>query len=95
MTPDPKPVTDKDPKYLAWIRKQPCTKGCGRTAQAHHQGGQGRKGTSGKVSDYFALPLCHVCHDEHNNTGTKTFWWRYDVKQLIIDHLIKYIKERR
>jgi len=90
MTPDPKPVTDKDPKYLAWIRKQPCVI-TGRTpCEAHHTqtGGMGMKG-----SDYSALPLHHAEHQRCHQGGAITFW-RNDVKQLIIDHLIKYIKDK-
>ena len=96
MNPQPKIKTDKDPKYLAWIRKQSCVKHPFKIAgEAHHQGGQGRKGTGGKVSDYFALPLCRKCHNEHDHVGTETFWFYYDVKQEMIDHLARYIKEHR
>ena len=90
MTPDPKPVTDKDPAYLRFIRKQPCVI-TGRTpCEAHHTqtGGIGMKG-----SDYSALPLHHSEHQRCHQVGSETFW-RYDVKQLIIDHLIKYIKDK-
>ena len=88
----PKPKTDKDPKYLAWVRKQPCVI-TGRTpCEAHHtQTG----GTAMKGSDYAALPLYFEMHREHDRVGKKTFWRLYDVKQIIIDHLVRYIKERR
>ena len=87
----PKPKTDKDPKYLAWVRKQPCVI-TGRTpCEAHHTetGGMGMKG-----SDYSALPLYHTEHAICHQIGTGRFW-RIDIKQLIIDHLVRYIKEHR
>jgi len=90
---DPKPVTDKDPKYLAWIRKQPCVI-TGRTpCEAHHTqtGGMGMKG-----SDYSAIPMHHSEHMKCHQLGEKTFWLEmWIVDKLIIEHLVRYIKEHR
>jgi len=56
----PKSKTERNPKYLVWIRKQPCCV-CRRIGniQAHHSsgGGIGIKG-----SDLEAVPLCFACH---------------------------------
>ncbi|MBU0516744.1 MAG: DUF968 domain-containing protein [Proteobacteria bacterium] len=63
----------RDPAYLAYIRKQPCLV-CGGAqgpSVAHHDnnGGKGLKG-----SDYDALPLCPVHHQERHNKPRSTFW---------------------
>ena len=94
MIPDPKPKTDKDPAYLRWVRKQPCVI-TGRTpCEAHHTetGGMGMKG-----SDYSALPLYHTEHRRCHQVGEFTFWMESAnyTEQLIIDHLVRYIKEHR
>lgn len=51
------------PKYLDWIREQPCCV-CGQQAEAHHVkirglhlGGMGMKGP-----DLFSISLCHHHH---------------------------------
>ena len=91
--PCPKPVTDKDPKYLAWIRKQPCVTTGKTPCEAHHTetGGMGMKG-----SDYSALPLCHTEHKLCHQVGAATYWGvKGDlnfVYRAIIDHLVRYIK---
>lgn len=62
------------PKYLAWLRKQPCAI-CGRhgPSQACHV----RRGTDGgmgiKPSDNFAFPMCIYCHNEQHWIGEETF----------------------
>lgn len=60
MNPQPKPSTPRDPKYLAWIRKQrSCISGALPPCEAHHTstGGMGIKG-----SDYEAVPLTFLEH---------------------------------
>ena len=91
MKPYPKQKTDKDPTYLAWVRKQPCVITGKTPCEAHHTqtGGIGMKG-----SDYLALPLYHTEHKRCHQGGAITFW-KDDIKQLIIDHLVRYIKEHR
>lgn len=74
-SPQPKPKTNRDKKYLEWLKTQPCVK-CKRVAipkcldiVATHSGG----GMAIKGDDSNALPLCVVCHyTEH--TGIKMFW---------------------
>lgn len=59
----PKPCSHRDPKYLAWIREQPCAK-CNHPAPSHpaHMRSLKGGGTSLKPSDYHAIPLCHEHH---------------------------------
>ena len=95
MNPQPKNKTDKDPKYLAWIRKQPCVITGKTPCEAHHTdtGGMGMKG-----SDYSALPLYHTEHKRCHQMGARTFWGTMVldmVNRLIILHLVRYIKEYR
>ena len=61
-----KTKTVRDPKYLAFLRKQPCcvcrwipSTSCSYLIEAHHTttGGMGIKG-----SDLQAVPLCFACH---------------------------------
>lgn len=63
-----KPKRYRNPKYLAWIRMQPCCSCCAPPPNiAHHARNldPGRP-TQSKVSDYDAVPLCQVCHQaEH------------------------------
>lgn len=70
-----KQVTPRDPKYLAYIRTQPCVI-CGSTdterIHAHHTSGAGR-GTGIKSADYFAVPLCYLHHHEVHQQGCKCF----------------------
>lgn len=64
-----KSKTDRNTKYLAFVRKQFCCI-CGddRNIHAHHteSGGVGLKG-----SDYSAVPLCPKCHVKIHNSGRK------------------------
>jgi len=82
MNPHQKPKTVRDPKYLKWVRKQPCVI-CQMTfprAEAHHTetGGMGMKG-----SDYATVPLCRFCHDVHDRMGKETFWVGWNLKSII------------
>lgn len=70
MTAQPKPKTFRSPKYLAWLRTQPCA-WCGRPApsEAAHMGGGG-KGIKGP--DNLAIPLCggpNGCHAYSHRHG--------------------------
>ena len=87
MTPDPKPKTQKDPKYRKWIKGQPCVKCKSTMTEPHHTetGGMGMKG-----SDYAAVPLCRSCHVWHDNIGKKTFWRGWDLEQIIKGYNDRY-----
>jgi hypothetical protein len=71
-----KPKQIRDNKYLDFIRNKDCIS-CGRPSTpddrniAHHARrlDPGRP-TQSKVSDYNAVPMCVVCHDnEHRGMG--------------------------
>lgn len=73
---DPKRITPRDKKYLAFIREQPCLiHGCnGVPVDPAH--GPGRRGAALKASDWTCLPLCRKHHDEQGS-GIKSFQQRY------------------
>ena len=67
MDPHPKPKTPKDPVYLDRIRAEPCLI-CGQRAIPHHMRGIDSTGKmSGKVSDFYTIPICPECHNEAGN----------------------------
>ena len=58
----------KSPKYLQWIREQPCYK-CGKESEPHHIIGVGSMSGMGiKAPDWAVMPLCHQCHAEIHAT---------------------------
>jgi hypothetical protein len=81
----PKQKTKRDPKYLAWIRKQPCGyqgRFCKGKIEAHHVRRQRwGAGTSQKPHDYVAVPRCQYHHAPD---------CEMDVELEIIDLLIEY-----
>lgn len=71
MKPQPKNKQWRSPKYLAWVRKQPCCI-CGKPdSVAHHIIGCGNMGGMGmKAPDWATMSLCvshhqkmHLFHD--------------------------------
>ena len=53
---------DKCPEYLSYLRKQACLH-CGKPAsEAHHI--REHAGLALKSPDWFAVSVCHSCHDE-------------------------------
>jgi cytochrome c553 len=67
-----KPSQHRSKSYLEWVKWHDCI-GCGAPAPsfAHHARklDPGRP-TQSKVSDYNAVPMCVVCHDnEHRGMG--------------------------
>ena len=72
-----------DPGYLAWLRKQPCACGCGRSAPsdaAHIRYGSVHydkppTGMGQKPDDKWALPLNHSCHMRQHAYGDEKGWW--------------------
>lgn len=63
-------------KYLEFLRTLPCIY-CGENYK-DVCGAHIRKGTDGgmgmKPSDYYALPLCQICHERQHAVGEVTFW---------------------
>ena len=66
-----KNTREKNPRYLRWLRTQPCWV-CGVLANSNidvvgaHQNVTGGK-MGGKSHDFFALPECTTCHHEEHN----------------------------
>lgn len=79
------------PKYLSWLRRQPCAI-CGRhgPSQACHV----RKGTDGgmgiKPSDNYAFPMCLWCHNEQHWIGEDTFAAGKDLKAICAQYFAKW-----
>ena len=93
MSADPKKITKRNPAYLKWIKTRPCVM-CGAISpiDPHHESGIGNSGgMSLKCSDFFAVPLCPICHNYRHQFGYDSFWQGMDVKRIIIDLLIEYI----
>lgn len=97
MNPQPKVKPERSPKYLAFIRSQPCCicgwlpmTSYGYLMHAHHTetGGMGTKG-----SDFSAVPLCFACHRKvHDQYGKKGPWSIDDLKAIQAEYRGK-IKE--
>ena len=72
----------KEPKYLAWLRKQNCACGCGKpppSDAAHLRATSllyGKEFTgSGKPHDRWAMPLNRSCHMRQHAFGSEIEWW--------------------
>jgi hypothetical protein len=69
-----------DPKYLKWLRTQPCACGCHRAppCDAAHLRSRSleydKESGYGKPDDRWALPLNHWCHmAQHRHNELQ--WW--------------------
>lgn len=52
------------PKYISWVKSQPCV-ACGMPADdAHHLIGHGQGGMGTKAHDFHVIPLCRADHRE-------------------------------
>ena len=71
-----KPV--RDPKYRAFLKRQPCEM-CGfrRKVEVAHTGRKG-KGLGLKACDLDAIPLCAACHrsnqESYHAIGNERLW---------------------
>lgn len=64
----PKRSRWENPKFLSWVKTQPCTC-CGAPADdAHHLIGWGQGGMATKAHDAFTIPLCRKHHTELHNS---------------------------
>lgn len=75
-------MAGEDPKYLAWIREQPCLNlghsPCCGAMHAHHP--QGGKGMGTRNHDHRAVPLCTRHHSErHSLSGA---WKGFDKRRI-------------
>ncbi len=67
----PKRTRWDKPKYLEWVKKQPC-ECCGRPSDdPHHLIGWGQGGMATKAHDIFSIPLCRQHHTELHNDPVK------------------------
>ncbi len=83
----------RNPRYLAWIRTQPCVVcGARRGIEASHTG---PRGIGQKSSDLSAIPLCHRHHrsgkDSYHNLGQRQF---ADVHNLDIPDIVRRLSAR-
>ena len=87
----PKPERHRVPKYLKWVRTQPCCICLGLGIHAHHLSTRGAGG-----SDYTAVPLCFKHHHEIHILGDRTFGDHYAVNLWEIAHglVVKWFTER-
>lgn len=94
-----------DNAYLAWLRKQACSCGCGKGApsQAAHIRSANRKlgkpytGMGEKPSDFWAVPLNASCHMRQHAYGDEIGWWnqhRRDPFKLAISYYAEFQAER-
>ena len=85
LRPHPKRRPLRDPKYLAWIRTQPCvlSQWCIDRAMndihAHHVPEHGHASVGQKVSDRRTVPLCRIGHSTYHQIGRVYFEDRYMV----------------
>lgn len=75
-----KVTTERDRKYLDWIRSLHCVVCQGRPVHAHHEG---KRGIGIKASDYDAIPLCENHHRERHQIGQKSFWGSTEPSAII------------
>lgn len=99
-----KPVRKRDPKFLAWVRTQPCVVS-GQTStpenfvaiEAHHVRKSGHGGTGTKPDDSRAVPLRAIFHREYHDIGKEAFELRYgvDLELEIVRLNREYAKQTR
>lgn len=81
-----KPIRKRDPKYLAWIRRQPCTLSfderimCTQTIEANHIRAEGHGGLGTKPDDSRALPFCSLMHLHYHQLGRRQFEETYEIE---------------
>jgi len=80
VTAHPKPVRERDPVYLSWIREQPCIV-CDAPGPSdpHHLDSSGT-GTRG--SDYEVIPVCRACHDRIQGRDWVLLWTRFAFTEM-------------
>ncbi len=82
----------KEPKYLEWIRRQPCQE-CGKPGPSDphhiasdlHQSGMGMK-----APDLLAMPLCRMCHSSHHG---KPEGWRDNQRGWLLMTIINALEQ--
>jgi len=102
MTSFQKIKTPRSPKYLAWIRTQPC---CATDCPpsdycqivAHHVRSGNGGGIGMKVSDYRTIPLRADIHNELHGYCSEKQWYAdfLDVHwdEMVLRYMLKYALE--
>lgn len=93
-----KQKTPRDKTYLEWIKRQPCCVCNSRLpSDPHHVPEDGNSAKGMKCSDYRALPMCHLHHQEYHLIGKKTFAIKYniDYNSVITELNERYAEEER
>lgn len=92
-----KEKTPRNPKYLDFIRSQPCLRGwsggcsAGARSEAAHVRFLGGGGVSLKPSDYHTVPLCSKHHEFQHQKGELAFWGSKEFAQArIAVNLVTY-----
>lgn len=89
-----KKVEYEDPKFLEWVRHQPCIISGALPDQHPIDPAHLWSGVMGsKKSDYCAVPLLHSLHAEAHQMGIESFCKKYGVDpyRLAFNNLYKYI----
>ena len=96
LLPHPKPETERDERFLNFIRAKPCLF-CHKVSEPHHESGLGDSGGMAlKCSDYFAIQLCRFHHETREREGFDSFWaWNYiDPWDIVISNLTEYWQKK-
>lgn len=104
-----KQARQRDPVYLAWLRRQPCAArhlgGCSGPIEAAHirfsdaAAGRVNPGMQRKPDDRYAAPLCSGHHREGpqaQHRGGERAWWSsigLDVGQVLADLWSRFQQE--
>lgn len=89
----------RNPKYLSWLRKQPCVASGNKAQCAHHIRLGTNGGSSLKPSDYFCIPLLNEFHTTGlfaiHVVGEDTFLKQFKLNrnELFIKYLTQYLIE--
>ena len=78
LRPSPKPVTERDPELVKWVRGQEClVPHCGLPGESCHV----RTRNHGDRAN--VVPLCRTHHQEQHTRGVRTFERRYGLDLTI------------
>lgn len=85
----------KLPKYLSWVREQPCVS-CGAwpPSEAHHVKGVCHLSGAGmKCTDLAVMPLCARCHmNEHRLPTEKQILWAFQTLDKAVEEGVLEVK---
>lgn len=89
----------REPRYLAWLRYQPCCV-CGRLPSiGHHPRLPGAAGMGQKPDDRTAVPLCfghHTGREGVHQVGERAFWPRHGADPVAVAKRLwaRYAREK-